>query len=50
MKGLSRFIEAATAPQSDTAYHDEDNHQDYEEDINDGEGGGWDHDDDDNLD
>ena len=49
MKGLSRFIEAATAPQSDTAYHDEDNHQDYEEDINDGEGGGWDHDDDDNL-
>lgn len=49
MKGLSRFIEAATAPQSDTAYHNEDNHQDYEEEINDAEGGGWDHDDEDNL-
>lgn len=51
MKGLSRFIEAATAPQSDAAYDNEGNHRDYEvDDINDGEGGGWDHDDDDNLD
>jgi chromosome segregation ATPase len=48
IKGLTRFIEAATAPQEDYDDEEEDGEEDIMNDGQDGGGGGWD-DDDDNL-